>query len=43
MDWLTDRQTENSDIIGPSIEQGSKKSNLEQNATITEEETTISN
>ena len=30
--WWTDRQTENSNFIGPSIGQGTKKSNLEQNA-----------
>ena len=33
---LMDRQTENCDFIGPSVGQGSKKSNLEQNATLFE-------
>ena len=43
MDRQTDRQAENSSFIGPSIGQGSKKSNLEQNATLIEEEKIIAN
>ena len=42
-DRQIDRQAENSDFIGPSIRQGSKKSNLEQNATLIEEEKIIAN
>ena len=42
-DRQIDRQAENSDFIGSSIGQGSKKSNLEQNATLIEEEKIIAN
>ena len=41
-DRQTDRQAEDSDFIGPSIEHGSRKSNL-QNATLIEEEKIIAN
>ena len=40
-DRQTNRQAENSDFNGPSIGQGSKNLNLEQNAALIEEEKII--
>ena len=40
---LMDRQTENSDFIGPSLGQGSKKSNLEHSTTLSEREKILIN